>query len=196
MIFQFKINLKDVGVPVWRRVLVDSGTTFEEFHYILMAVFDWTGGHLHEFDVRKTDGTNLPFGEVRIGPNNHVDGEEEDAGFDFFIPFSYSDDPVFDQKEEILSHWFWKEKDRVIYTYDFGDDWEHDIVLEKILEKDSDTYYPICIKAKNDTPPEDSRYEVMTGEIDLINPAWKEMVEEINYVLDMNDLKSFFYGDF
>src|SRR5690625_666872 len=69
MIFQFKINLKNVGIPVWRRLLVDSRTTFEEFHYILMAAFDWTGGHLHEFDVRKTDGTNLPLGEERIVSN-------------------------------------------------------------------------------------------------------------------------------
>jgi len=196
MIFQFKINLKNVGVPVWRRLLVDSRTTFEEFHYILMAAFDWTGGHLHEFDVRKTDGTNLPFGEVRIGSNNNIDGAEEDAASNFFMPFPFYDDPVFNQKEEILSNWFWQEKDRVIYTYDFGDDWEHDIVLEKILEKKPNIQYPLCIKAKNDTPPEDSRYEVMTGEIDLINPDWKEMVEEINYVLDMNDLKSFFYEDF
>lgn len=196
MIFQFKINLKNVGVPVWRRLLVDSRTTFEEFHYILMAAFDWTGGHLHEFDVRKTDGTNLPFGEVRIGSNNNIDGAKEDAASNFFMPFPFYDDPVFNQKEEILSNWFWQEKDRVIYTYDFGDDWEHDIVLEKILEKDPNIHYPLCIKAKNDTPPEDSRYEVMTGEIDLINPDWKEMVEEINYVLDMNDLKSFFYEDF
>src|SRR5690625_436390 len=196
MIFQFKINLKNVGVPVWRRLLVDSRTTFEEFHYILMAAFDWMGGHLHEFDVRKTDGTNLPFGEVRIGSNNNIDGAEEDAASNFFIPFPFYDDPVFNQKEEILSNWFWREKDRVIYTYDFGDDWEHDIVLEKILEKDPYIHYPLCIKAKNDTPPVDSRYEVMTGEIDLVNPDWKEMVEEINYVLDMNDLKSFFYEDF
>jgi len=40
VIFQFKVNLKNVGAPVWRRLLVDSETSFEVFHYIFMAAFD------------------------------------------------------------------------------------------------------------------------------------------------------------
>ena len=108
------------------------------------------------------------------------------------MPFSFDDEPIFDQKEEVLSNWFLKEKDRVIYTYDFGDDWEHEIVLEKILNKDPNTSYPVCIKAKNDTPPEDSRYEIMTGEIDLVEPNWKEIVEDVNDLLVMEDLKAYF----
>src|SRR5699024_9894798 len=109
-----------------------------------------------------------------------------------FMTFSFDDEPIYDQKEEVLSNWFLKEKDRVIYTYDFGDDWEHEIVLEKILNKDTNTSYPVCIKAKNDTPPEDSRYEIMTGEIDLVEPDWKEIVEDVNDLLVMEDLKTYF----
>jgi len=192
VIFQFKINLKDVGVPVWRRLLIESDRTFEEFHYILLAAFDWMGSHLHEFEVRKTDETNLPFGEVRIGVNNTEEDVDDGKILDLFMPFSFDDEPIFDQKEEVLSNWFLKEKDRVIYTYDFGDDWEHEIVLEKILNKDPNTSYPVCIKAKNDTPPEDSRYEIMTGEIDLVEPNWKEIVEDVNDLLVMEDLKAYF----
>jgi hypothetical protein len=43
----------------------------------------------------------------------------------------------------------------VRYTYDFGDDWEHDIVLEKILPADPGTAYPVCLAGKGACPPED-----------------------------------------
>lgn len=84
------------------------------------------------------------------------------------------------EEEEKLTKWFKKEKDRVVYVYDFGDDWEHDIVLEKILEPSPDIDYPICLKAKNDSPEEDSRGDLMDDNFLLINPNSKEIVEDIN----------------
>ncbi len=44
---------------------------------------------------------------------------------------------------------------KIIYTYDFGDDWCHEIVLEKILPAENKTKYPICIGGKRACPPED-----------------------------------------
>ncbi|MBN2501081.1 MAG: plasmid pRiA4b ORF-3 family protein, partial [Anaerolineales bacterium] len=41
------------------------------------------------------------------------------------------------------------------YEYDFGDGWEHIILLEKILPFDPQQDYPICIKGKRACPPED-----------------------------------------
>ena len=48
-----------------------------------------------------------------------------------------------------------KQPDRVRYTYDFGDDWEHEIVLEDVLAADPDALYPICLSGKSACPPED-----------------------------------------
>lgn len=179
MIFQFKVTLKHVGMPVWRRLLIESDTTFEELHQILLIAFDWENAHLHDFVVKKTNGEK-PLFEVRIGQKDEVH-EEDDS---FWAASSYYDDMAsHSQSEERLSNWFVQEKDRVLYTYDFGDDWEHDIVLEKILEKEPLIDYPICVKAKNNTPPEDSRYELMSGEIDLTNPDGKGIVSSINMYL-------------
>lgn len=47
--------------------------------------------------------------------------------------------------------------------------------------------YPICVKAKNNVPPEDSRPEIMRGEIDLEDPDWKTIVETINEQLHSDD---------
>jgi len=57
--------------------------------------------------------------------------------------------------------WFKKEKDKAFYTYDFGDSWEHEVVLEKVLERDPEAQYPRCTAARRLTPDEDSRGEVI-----------------------------------
>jgi len=126
-----------------------------------------------------------------LSKNDTIEEEEEAPRPRPFYAFFFGDS-ILNQKEELLNNWFLKEKDRAVYTYDFGDDWEHNIVLERIF-KHSEVHYPLCIKAKNDTPPEDSRYEVMTGAIDLANPDGKEIVDDVNYVLQTDDLKKFLF---
>jgi hypothetical protein len=46
-------------------------------------------------------------------------------------------------------------KARLQYTYDFGDDWEHLIEVEKALEPEPGVRYPVCIAGKRACPPED-----------------------------------------
>ncbi len=48
-----------------------------------------------------------------------------------------------------------KEKDKIVYEYDFGDGWQHDVILEKILPVDKKIKYPVCVKGKMNCPPED-----------------------------------------
>jgi len=48
-----------------------------------------------------------------------------------------------------------KEKDKIVYEYDFGDSWEHTVTLEKILDPEEGQVYPVCIKGKRACPPED-----------------------------------------
>lgn len=47
------------------------------------------------------------------------------------------------------------EKFKFLYTYDFGDDWEHEILVEKVLPVVPDTRYPICLTGKRACPLED-----------------------------------------
>ena len=90
----------------------------------------WYNGHLHQF--RK--------GRDEYAPPAR-DEFWEATGID------YSDLKI----EDLLK----KEKDKIIYDYDFGDSWEHDIILEKILPYDEGIDYPVCIKGKMACPPED-----------------------------------------
>ena len=174
-IYSFKITLENVGVPVWRKVQVNSSSTFLELHKIIQILFDWQDDHLHEFRIQKSNG---------IRQKNVVIESDEEASSPFDSLFFDDEQTYLSETEERLHDHFLVEKDQARYTYDFGDDWQHKIVLEKILEPAEGTTYPICTAAKNDAPYEDSRYEVITGSLSLLNSNAKGIIADVNGELE------------
>lgn len=130
-IYQVKITLKHSKPPIWRRLLVRSDVTLEVFHYIIQTAFDWTNAHLHQFIV---DGT-------------HYYGEPH--------PDYYPDIQMVDERKVRLDQIVIGEGDKFIYEYDFGDSWEHVVLVEKVLEPEPGHQYPVCVKGKRACPPED-----------------------------------------
>ena len=47
------------------------------------------------------------------------------------------------------------EKSKFLYEYDFGDSWEHELLVEKILPREEGKCYPLCLAGKRARPPED-----------------------------------------
>lgn len=128
-ILQLKITLKGITKPpVWRRVHVRAATTFATLHQIIQAAFGWSDTHLHSFEY---------------------DGEQ------IGVPDPDWDDDCVDEADTTLDEVLLGPKDGVRYTYDFGDDWEHDILLEKVLEPDADNRRPVLLTGKGACPPED-----------------------------------------
>jgi len=125
-IYQLKISIKGAKPPIWRRVLVEEDMTYGGLHKVIQGLFDWWDSHLHEF----------------ITPSgSYGDPKTEDMGFR-------------DENSRRISFDLNSEDDKIRYIYDFGDDWEHEIVLERVLEKE-DRYYPVCIKGRRNAPMED-----------------------------------------
>jgi hypothetical protein len=125
-IYQLKITLLGTHPPVWRRVQVPADITLGKLHWIVQTAMGWTNSHLHAFTVG-----GVSYGET---------------------------DPELEMKSESrikLRQAAPKEKSRFRYEYDFGDDWQHDILLEKILPPEPGVTYPVCIKGKRAGPPED-----------------------------------------
>ncbi|SYZ78016.1 plasmid pRiA4b ORF-3 family protein [Trichococcus shcherbakoviae] len=174
-IYSFKITLENVGVPVWRKVQVNSASTFLELHKIIQILFDWQEDHLHDFRIQKSNGIRQK--------NVIIESDEEDTSPLFDIFFGDAKTRLSETEEHLHDH-FLVEKDQARYTYDFGDDWQHKIVLEKILPPAEGATYPICTAAKNDAPYEDSRYEVMTGSLNLLNSDAKGIVADVNGELE------------
>jgi hypothetical protein len=130
-IYQFKVTLKDSDPPIWRRIQM-PGCTLGELHEVLQVVMGWEDCHLHRFDVR---------GES-YGPL-----DPEDALWDL---------EKRDEEEISLSTIVkMARKVRFTYEYDFGDSWQHEIVLEKTLEPEPKVKYPRCIEGERACPPED-----------------------------------------
>jgi hypothetical protein len=77
------------------------------------------------------------------------------AGKYYSIPSEEDWEPVIDEREYRMAEIAPSEQSKLVYEYDFGDSWEHQIVIEKILAIDPKAAYPSCVKAKRACPPED-----------------------------------------
>jgi hypothetical protein len=127
-IYQMKVKLEDISPPIWRKIQVTNDTTLGKLHRILQIIMGWSDYHLHEFII---DGVSygVPDKEGMFEVNN--------------------------EKNIRLSQVVSEERAKFIYIYDFGDNWQHKILIEKILPLEPDMQYPICIKGKRACPPED-----------------------------------------
>ncbi|PXW81705.1 pRiA4b ORF-3-like protein [Pseudogracilibacillus auburnensis] len=168
MILELNVTLQHVGVLVTRTVEIDAQHTFYDLHLLLQETFNWTDSHLHEFTVKRTDGKDM--NGVEISPEE----------YDQFEHSPLNTEKRLIEKEEMLRDWFVQENDKIMYLYDYGDNWEHEILLESIKTKETDVPYPRCSKAINLAPPENSRGELLMGNIDLEYNNSKKLVDEIN----------------
>jgi hypothetical protein len=123
---QVKVMLKHVRPPVWRRLVLPAELTFAGLHRLLQLAFAWDDNHLHVF--RTHDG------EIS-DPERHGDPYDQD------------------ERRVRVADVLRDEGDRIVYEYDFGDGWEHEIVVEELLPDGATV--PRCLAGRRAAPPED-----------------------------------------
>lgn len=128
-ICQLKVTLLGSKPPIWRRIEVEMATPLPILSRILLRTMGWEGGHLFQYRVGKTF-----YGEP--------------VGNDFA--------DMRDESKYRLADILPKEKAKAIFEYDFGDSWEHELVVEKIMEQEAGVKYPRCTAGEMACPPEDS----------------------------------------
>ena len=133
-VYQFKISLKGIKPPIWRRIRVPETYTFWELHVAIQDSMGWEDYHLHEFEM--VDPTNGK--KIKIGYPDEEFAREVIEGW-----------------KQWISEYFSMENRVAEYVYDFGDGWKHTVRLEKILPRDKKINYPICIAGERACPPED-----------------------------------------
>jgi hypothetical protein len=167
-VYQFKVTLRGIRPPIWRRFQVTDDLNFYQFHRVLQEVMGWDDGHLHLFDL---NGFQITDAETLAEGWN--DGEDEEKAR--------------------LKRYVRQEGQKFRYAYDFGDDWDHEVVLEKILPVEADAVYPRCLKGKRACPPEDCGgiwgYEELL-EI-LADPTHTEHATYMEWVGDEFDPEAF-----
>lgn len=127
-VYQLKVTLRHVEPPIWRRFQVTSNITLYKLHLILQAVMGWSNYHLYRFTIRRTN-----YGD----PDPEFDGECLNA------------------RRVKLWQVINRRQMKFLYKYDFGDGWEHEVVLERILNPVDGIMYPICLEGARACPPED-----------------------------------------
>jgi len=127
--YQLKITLADIEPPIWRSILVPGLLTLDRLHRVIQQVMGWTDAHLHEFVI----------GRQRYGK------PDPDATVSTVLP----------DRRVRLQNFAPPPDGRFIYRYDFGDNWEHEVVVEQILPADPHGRGPVCLAGARHGPPED-----------------------------------------
>lgn len=130
-IYQLKITLRDVRPPIWRRILVTEATTLYQLHWIVQIAMGWTNSHLHQFIIDDEYYSQKDF-------------ELDDWGHE-----------VKNENRVRLTALSLAPKRKFTYEYDFGDGWEHEILVEKVVAPEAEVRYPRCVAGKRACPPED-----------------------------------------
>ena len=127
-VFRLKVTLRGVRPPIWRRIETPADTPLFELHRTLQAAMGWTDSHLHQFFHRGA----------------YYGAPDREFGM-----------PMVSERRTRLDQLLAVPKDRLVYEYDFGDGWEHEVVLEDVAEARPDVRYPRIIAGKRACPPED-----------------------------------------
>ncbi len=154
--YQLKVTLLDSQPPIWRRFQVESRVTLERLHHILQAVMGWTDSHMHGF---RRPASSQSGARRRLLPIESAD-----------------------EKSTRVADVVRRAKDRFVYEYDFGDSWEHEILLEEIVPRSSTARYPMVLAGRGACPPEDvgglsGYYHFLEAIKDPKHPDHEEIVE-------------------
>lgn len=172
-IYQVKISLDNAKPSIYRTVLVKPNSSFYELHHIIQFAMGWEGFHSYQFETN-----------------------------DFYIadPEEFGETESIDPFDILVNEVLKKSGDKIKYEYDFGDSWMFTIKLEKIIPQQVNTIYPICIRGKRNSPPEDSGgiwgYEHLKKVIaNEEHPEHDEIMEWLDYefdpdYFDMNETNS------
>jgi Plasmid pRiA4b ORF-3-like protein len=126
-VYVVKVTLLGTSPPVWRRILVPRNITLQNLHRTLQTVMGWTNSHLHQFVLQRQ----------RFSPTR-----------------SRGETKVANEKGTRLGELIWAVGASLLYEYDFGDAWQHALLLEKVLIGD-ESFQQICVAGKRCCPPED-----------------------------------------
>ncbi|MGI9486943.1 MAG: plasmid pRiA4b ORF-3 family protein [Geminicoccaceae bacterium] len=156
-LIKLKVTLQGIRPPIWRRLLMPGWITLGDLHWAIQATMGWGNCHLHQFDIA-----------------DRVYGDPQSVD-------SVDDEECLTLDKVVRSH-----VARFLYTYDFGDDWEHVITIEGTQPTLDGEAYPACVAGRRNGPPEDcggcwGYQEMLNALADPDHPGhdqWIEMTDD------------------
>ena len=160
-VFELKVTLGDVEPSVSRRLLVPGSIRLGKLHDILQVAMGWTNSHLHSFEI----------GAERYGPqyDDYPEGEIDEAEVTVL--------------DAIGAH------ETFVYEYDFGDSWDHLVVVERVSRSSQGLKHAVCQGGQNACPPEDcggsGGYRHLLDALgDATNPEHRDLLEWVGGPFD------------
>ena len=136
-IYQLKITLEGIYPRIWRRIQTFSDITLDELHKISQIIFGWKNYHQYIFTMGGTD----------YGNPDEI--EDDDIG-DMLDSRTVK---LYQMAQRIINANARGEKVHFEYEYNFGDSWNHEIIIEKYLPVKEGKHYPVCLTGKRACPP-------------------------------------------
>lgn len=154
-VHKIKVTLSGSRPPIWRRLEVPSGTTLQRLHQVIQAAFGWEDYHMWVFE---TSLGRFGVADQELGHRSATTKKLAEVA------------PLVGSK--------------LGYTYDFGDDWEHDILVEGVADAELGIAYPRCLAGRRAGPPEDCGG--IWGYEDLVqilaDPTHEDHVERLEWL--------------
>jgi hypothetical protein len=156
-LYELKVTLRGSKPAIWRRLQVPGSIKLNRLHEVFQVVMGWTDSHLHQF-VDPPIVYSVPSGEDYTGVER------------------------LDERRFRLADLARHEKASFTYEYDFGDGWEHDVVVEKIVSAGPEKKRAVCLAGENACPPEDcggiwGYYELLEAVNNPKHEAHQEMLD-------------------
>ncbi len=134
---RLKVSLRGSAPLIWRRIEVPADIQLDKLHAVLQAAVGWFNGHLHQFYKRAGRGRDIQFYGMP-DPENDLDGPSS-----------------IDERTVRLNELIGVREGKLVYEYDFGDSWEHELVIERVIASDQVPSHVRCIDGARACPPED-----------------------------------------
>jgi hypothetical protein len=163
-VLSLKVTLRNTRPPIWRRLLVPAGMTLADLHVAIQVTMGWHDCHLHDFNV---------------------------GGKHYGDPATVDD--VADERRLKLNALAGSGVTRFAYSYDFGDNWEHEILIEAKAPPTEAKAFPACIAGKRHCPPENCGGVWGYAELleVLANPAHPQHNDQVEWLGDAFDPEAF-----
>lgn len=160
-VLTLKVTLRGLDPPIWRQLEVPSNLSLGRLHGILQTVMGWTDSHLHQFRV----------------------------GNDLYGPPDSEESAQRNERKARLVDVLRLTGARLVYEYDFGDGWEHEVVQEGISRPDAGVTYPVCVDGERACPPEDcggipGYMHLLEALRDESHPEHNELLEWVGTAFD------------
>jgi hypothetical protein len=182
-IYQLKVTLAGTKPPVWRRLVVPGDIRLHELHDVLQNAMGWTDSHLHQFIV-KSDQPKLTRAQVdEMYRRGKWPSPAEVSGLRYLSDPAFGMEEVEDETKVRLDALAPGPRAKFVYEYDMGDSWQHQILVEKILDPDpGTTCSPHCVDGALACPPEDcggvwGYYDLLDAVADPKHPGHEDRLE-------------------